>query len=413
MMRARPTICTMMMPLALGMLGFWAATGVALAETADAERFRSRLGAAQAQLAMNLMQRLAAPEKRVVTVSPASLAGAAAALDLGASPRMRGALHGMLGFRKDADAAADLDALRMRLAGLRDAGGPSVQIHALTSAVFDDGVKLYPGVGLAFQQAGIEHVVTDLRAPGATEAINKRVRDATAGMIPEIIDNLASETRLVVVNALYFKAPWKLPFDKAETKPAPFREAGGAAAFASMMHLPRGEYAFRRDVRFVAIDLPYGDERFRMTIVTSQGERPEPLRRFRAAAEWLSGEGFSRLEGELALPRFDLSSQEELTPVVDRLGLRGARLSAGALAGFSPDGATISRLVQRIELRVEEEGTQAAAATAAVMERGGTEEYVRMVVDRPFIFALRDTRSGLMLAAGYVGRPTTLAAASR
>jgi len=119
------------------------------------------------------------------------------------------------------------------------------------------------------------------------------------------------------------------------------------------------------------------------------------------------------LRGELALPRFDLSSQEELTAVVDGLGLRAARLSPGALAGFSPDRGTISRLVQRIELRVEEEGTEAAAATAAIVERGGTEQYVRMVVDKPFIFALRDTRRGLVLVAGYVGRPTTIASASR
>ena len=385
----------------------------ASADIGDADKFRERLATAQAHLAMNMIQRVGGPDKRVIAVSPASLAGAASALELGASARMRGALHKVLGFRKNADALADFQAVRAELSGLRTGEDPAIRLQYVTSAVFDDAVKLYPGVPLAFQQAGIAHTVTDLRSAAATEAINQQVSDATAGMIPQIIDGLAGEPHLVVLNALYFKASWKLPFEKAETKPAAFREVGGGSAFTPMMHLPEGRYSFRRDGGFVGIDLPYSDERFRMTIVTTLGERPEPVHRFRGAAEWLSGQGFAPLKGELALPRFDLSSLEELTAVVDRLGLRAARLSPGALAGFSPDRATISRLVQRIELRVEEEGTEAAAATAAIVERGGTEEYVRMIVDKPFIFALRDTRRGLVLAAGYVGRPTTLASASR
>ena len=398
---------------AAGSLIFWTMTVAAFADPDEAAKFRERLASAQAHLAMSLMQRVAGPDRRIIAVSPASLAGAATALDLGASAGMRSALHKVLGFRKNADPLADFNAVRTELAGLRIVGDPATRLQYVTSAIFDDAVKLYPGVPLAFQQAGIEHVVTDLRSAGAADSINKQVRDATAGMIPEIIDRISGEPYLVVLNALYFKAPWKLPFEKAETKSAAFKQVGGVPALTPMMHLPEGRYSYRRDRRFIAVDLPYSDERFRMTIVTTQGDRAEPVQRFRGAAGWLTGQGFASMQGELALPRFDLSSQEELTAVVDRLGLRAARLSPDSLAGFSPDRGTISRLVQRIELRVEEEGTEAAAATAAIVERGGTEEYVRMVVDKPFIFALRDTRTGLILAAGYIGRPTPLASASR
>ena len=70
-------------------------------------------------------------------------------------------------------------------------------------------------------------------------------------------------------------------------------------------------------------------------------------------------------------------------------------------------------MLQRIELRLTEEGTEAAAATAAVEERAATPGYVHLVVDRPFVFALRDNATGLILIAGYVGEPAPLVAAAR
>jgi serine protease inhibitor len=383
---------------------------VAMPAAAQAPDFRPQLAAAQGRLAVNLVQRLARSGKRIVAVSPASLAGAAAALDLGASADMRGALHQVLGFA-GGDNARDLAALRGSLSQLaaRGEGGP---LRVYNATLFDDDVSLYPGVALAFREAGLKHAVMDFSAGGVAEMINGEVRKHTAGLIPEIIDRMPSG-RLIAVNAVYFKDRWKTPFDAAETRPAPFRRISGGTVAVATMHLPEGRYRFRQDPQFVGIDLPYADERYSMTIVTTRGDRPAPARAFRPVGDWLAGNGFAPAPGDLALPGFALSSREDLTGALDRLGLRRARFARDALAGFSAEDLSLSRVLQRIELRLTEEGTEAAAATAAVEERAATPGYVHLVVDRPFVFALRDNATGLILIAGYVGEPTPLVAAAR
>jgi serine protease inhibitor len=391
--------------------GLGALTPAAAQSTGD-EVFRNRLAIAQARLTLNVVQRLATADKPMLVVSPASLAGAAAALDLGASAQLRGAMHGVLGFRRNADVAADLAALRASVRKLADAPRPDAPLRFATSVVFDHAVPLYPGVPLALAQAGMDHAVLDTGAADTAEKINKRFRDLTAGLIPEMVDR-SSAASLLVLNALYFKDKWQTPFDRAATAPAPFRRVGGKQLTVSTMHLPQGKYRFRQDTRFMAIELPYATDRFSMVVVTTRGERPAPVSAFRAAGDWLSGSGFAVADGELALPHFDVSQREDLLRVLDGLGLRQARLSPDALSGFSSDPARVTRVLQRVELRVNEEGTQAAAATTVAVERSVDANYVRMVVDRPFMFALRDAVTGLILVAGYVGQPTPLATAAQ
>src|SRR5262249_30321720 len=131
---------------------------------------------------------------------------------------------------------------------------------------------------------------------------------------------------------------------------------------------------------------------------------PARTRDFARVAGWLSGEDFSKLEGELALPRFFLSGRADLLGALDILGLRRGRASPTALRGLSPAPQTITRVIQKTELRVDEAGTEAAAATAVETMRSLPTEYVKMIVDKPFLFALRDRRTGLILMSGYVAR---------
>lgn len=396
----------------LALVAGLAALTPAAAENPGDEVFRNRLAIAQARLTSNVVQRLATPGKPMVVVSPASLAGAAAALDLGASGQLRGAMHRVLGFRSGDDVAADLATLRESVRKLGDAQRPDAPLRFATSVVFDQSIPLYPSVPLAFAQAALDHAVVDMGAPATAEKINKRFRELTAGLVPQIIDR-SSAASLLVLNALYFKDKWQTPFDRAATAPAPFHRVGGKSLTVSTMHLPQGQYRFRQDARFVAIELPYANERFSMVVVTTRGQRPAPASAFRSIGDWLSGNGFAVSEGELALPHFDVSQREDLLGALDGLGLREARLSPDALSGFSSDPARVTRVLQRIELRVNEEGTQAAAATSVAVERGVAAKYVRMVVDRPFMFALRDSVTGLILIAGYVGQPAPLATAAQ
>jgi len=101
-----------------------------------------------------------------------------------------------------------------------------------------------------------------------------------------------------------------------------------------------------------------------------------------------------------------LSAGAELLPPLDAFGLAPVRHSPDALEGFSDEALLITRIVQKVELRVNEEGTEGAAATAVMTTRGlGAANHVRMIVDKPFVFALRDEKTGLILFMGYVGAP--------
>jgi serpin B len=134
---------------------------------------------------------------------------------------------------------------------------------------------------------------------------------------------------------------------------------------------------------------------------------PAALADFAPAAAWLDGQGFEAATGEIALPKLSLSAAEELLAPLDALGLRAARQKPDALEQFSDEALVITRIVQKLELRLSEEGTEAAAASAVVTMRSlGLPDHVRMTVDKPFLFALRDRKSGLVLLTGYVGTPS-------
>jgi len=175
-----------------------------------------------------------------------------------------------------------------------------------------------------------------------------------------------------------------------------------------MMRLGQATRAFRlerhHERNFVAADLPFADERFSLVVVTTP-DRPASAKEFAPVAGWLSGAGFTPRSGDLALPRFSASGREDLMPTLDALGLDKARHAATALRGFAP-GAMLSEVIQRARIDVDEEGAEAAAATAVMASRVlENDAAIHMVVDKPFLYALRDSATGLILVAGYVGQP--------
>jgi serine protease inhibitor len=371
-----------------------------------------RLLPAQLLLGRNLIDQLAhAKQKRPnIVVSPASLACILAFLDRGASQQMRRAIHHTLGFVENAKDApeSDLEGVRSTAASILHHTGENGALVLANMIVFDPVSQPYQPALAGLRTAGADVSVEDLRKAGTIERINNWVKDRTKGLIPTILDQAPREPGLVAINALYFKDRWKVPFDPAETKVEKFHSLDGKSIDLPMMHLAEGEYAFRQNGTFVAVELPYASEGYRLVIITSK-QTPAAVNEFAGVTDWLGGESFTPQQGEVALPRFSVSGQEELLAALDALGLAQARTSGDALKGFTAVSQTISRVVQRTELRVNEEGTEAAAATAVTTMRGlSPDGYVKMVVDKPFVFALRDRKSGLVLLEGYVAQPSEL-----
>jgi serpin B len=368
---------------------------------------------AQLRLGNSLIEKLSSGKKAEqpnVIVSPASLAMVFSLLDMGADDPMRAAIRKTLGFGGAKGATkGDLESLRAVASSVlkrAQEGGPLALADMI---VFDPGSKPIPQALEGLKAAGAEVSVEDLSKPDTIARINAWVKEKTRGLIPSVVEESPQDAGLVAINALYFKDRWKEPFDPALTRDEKFQVSQGQSVNVQMMH-SEGRLAFRQDNKFVAAALSYASGDYELVVLTSR-DAPLGVNEFAVASGWLGGQGFEMSEGEIALPRFSASGSEDLLPVMDALGLAKARKAPGALKGFTATSQTIARVVQKTELRVNEEGTEAAAATAVTTLRSAMpRNYVKMIVDKPFMFALRDKRAGLVLLQGYVAKPEAMAA---
>jgi serine protease inhibitor len=367
--------------------------------------------AAQAQLGENLIRYLAGRGKADASgnfvVSPASIASILSFVDLGAGNMMRSAIHRTLGFKpvtRRQKADEDLRALRNSVSAIiaKSAGdGPLALANLLA---FDRAVRPKQLALLGLSGAGADVLVDSLSNPDIVDRINGWVRDKTRNLIPSILEEAPETLGLVAVNALYFKDKWQVQFNPARTQAEKFQSLSGDVD-VSMMHSPMAKFAFRQDERFIASELGYAHDDFKLVVATTKSAPASPAD-FASIAGWLSGQGFETRNGEIAMPKLSLSAVEELLRPLDAMGLRTARQRKDALEQFSDEELIISRVVQKLELRLSEEGTEAAAATAVVTTRSlAPDDHVKMVVDKPFVFALRDRKTGLILFMGYVGAP--------
>lgn len=250
---------------------------------------------------------------------------------------------------------------------------------------------------------------------GARGRINDWVEDETKDRIVDLLPtgSLTTDTRLVLTNAVYFKGDWQHPFLPSETQSRTFWVDGREQKSAKLMAQTSSfGYATTDDAQ--VIELPYKGGDLAMTIVL-----PKARDGLAALEAKLDGEGFAALVAglsptmvELSLPKFKLEMNSSLA-LGDVLKKLGMPLAFGSGADFTGISKTISPLFidqvfHKTFVAVDEEGTEAAAATAVVMT---TESYtevpkgVPFVADHPFLFVLRDVRSGAVLFIGRVVDP--------
>ena len=246
----------------------------------------------------------------------------------------------------------------------------------------------------------------------ARAGINQAIAGQTEGKITDLLpaDHVTRLTRLVLVSAVYFKAAWVTPFPPDATGDAPFypdgRDRPGLAV--PTMHGTATRDYLRGD-GYQAVLLPYRDTSLAMAVVLPDGPLSEL--RPKLAAAGLSGllAGAARHQVELALPRFRLEARFYLVPVLRQLGITAAFGSAADFGGITGAARlSISDVVHQAYIDVDEHGTEAAAATATVirgMAAFRTPPPATVIVDRPFLFAILDSATGLPLFLGQVSRP--------
>lgn len=378
-----------------------------LATSAQAEDARAdRTSLAQARLTATLVDRLQATAQDNVVVSPVGIAAAFTLLDLGTSESYRESARKVLGFAADRAAAVDFEDLRDAITGLgRSSDAGAAQFSFANAAVFDPKLRLADDVVSRMRETRAEVSIRPLSDHATVDAINGWVAEKTRGLIPTIVDDGLANARLVVLNALYFKDDWAVAFNKAQTRVAAFHGAGGASTEVPMM-AGRMTMPFRSDGRFAAIDLRYKSDRFSLVLLTTR-DQPATFPEFASAVGWLSGDGFEPADVSLQMPRFTLRQTLDVLPALDHAGLAEARHDPAAFAPMTPDPVDISAILQKIYLGINEQGTEAAAVTSVIVRTAAVAPHVKtdtLTFDRPFMFALRDHVTGLILLSGYLGR---------
>ncbi|MDC9812978.1 serpin family protein [Rhizobium binxianense] len=355
---------------------------------------------AQAGLAAELIDRTLAKEGVAnIIVSPASLAAALGVASLGASDEGKASIAKSLGFASEVKGPEKvLDAMTGEKPAAADA-----PLATAVAIVFDDRLVLVPDALPMLAGHRIKPSIEDLDGPTSVEHINGWVKDATRGAIPTILD-APPGGGFVSLGALSFKAHWKTSFDR-ESPASPFQRPDGSTVSVPMMHLAGDGQKFRSDEKFSAVDLAYTGESYSMVVVTARSGKGLGGTDLKVLASWLQGEKFEAAKGEIFLPRFSLNDGRDLMPVLTAMGVAPEKAKHASFPGFTRENIRLSHVLQKTMIKVDENGTEAAAATAVITERSIDPKLVRVVADARFAFALRDTRSGLLLAAGLIGDP--------
>ncbi len=351
-----------------------------------------------------------------VFVSPASIELALAMTYNGAGGETKTAMAKALGLEKmtlDEANKANADLLAL-LKGV----DPKVELDIANSLWGRQGVEFDEGFvkrNTAAYGADVRSV--DFRQKASADAINGWVKEKTKGKIDQLVDHGAiRDALLVLVNALYFKGTWSLPFNKDETQDGPFTPIAGQAVTLPMMR-ETGKFAYLETDALQAITLPYGAKRMAATILLPRanakfgefvaGLKPDTLKA-------LLDEMAAR-RGTIVLPRFKTDYSTSLKSTLQALGMSVAFTPAADFGGMVKPAAAetlggkplLTDVIHKTALEVNEEGTVAAAATGVIV--GVTampvDKPFTMTVDHPFVLILRDTKTGVILFIGSIVNP--------
>ena len=265
--------------------------------------------------------------------------------------------------------------------------------------------------------AGFHRVDFKTSPEAVRAAINQWVEKQTNDKIQNLIGPgvLTPATRLVLTNAIYFKGDWLAPFEKADTQSEEFHTSSAQFVMVQLMH-HTGSYSYYDGGTFQALELPYtGNELSMVVLLPKQIDGLPALEKDLTAAS--AGDWLQKLEPAdkviLSFPRFTMTQQFELSGVLSQLGLSQAFTASADFSGMTgKPGFTISAAVHKAFIDVNEQGTEAAAATSIIMRATAVRvpfpepPPIVFRADHPFLFLIRNTQSGAVLFMGRVIDPT-------
>jgi serpin B len=370
------------------------------------------LAGANTAFAIQMYGQLSSAEGNLV-FSPYSISSALAMVCAGARGETARQMAQTLHFDQ---CPADVHALFYGLAhSLAAAGGNELEIAN----------SLWPQQGYPFRpdyldllKKDYDSTITPQDYAHATEAarktINQWVDDKTRHKISEIIGPgaLNSSARLVLVNAIYFNGKWATPFPAGATYPDNFQTKSGKTIIAPFMR-KSGHFSYGENDQLQILSLPYADGKLELTILLPRDRNGIVILEKNLSPTNLTAWGASlRLQPvNVLLPKFKISTALELSRTLEALGMKDP--FDPATADFSgmdgnPHWLYVSAVLHKAYIDVNEKGTEAAAATAVVVESLAMpvrEQFHEFRADHPFLFLLRDSTTGSILFMGRVSEP--------
>ena len=315
-----------------------------------------------------------------------------------------------------ADTAAEIERALGFTQSLHEQLGEFVQDIANTGQVssanrvwLDETMRLnadYQGILYRCYQSTAETLDIQNNPEAACRVINGWVNSRTNGKIPALLSELSPETRMLITNAVYFNAQWQSPFSKLKTAPEKFTDGGKISQVPMMKKYTNFQFGMFEGTKVLSI--PYKGGRISMLVVLPPEDRPDVLEGLTAKilSWWISE--LQRYEVDLWLPKFRTEERYELSGIFKVLGVKKAFTGGADFSGMSSSEALkIDAVIHKTFIDVDEEKTEAAAATAIPMMRATTAPRktprADFHADRPFVYFIMDNVTGTIL---FMGRQT-------
>ena len=353
--------------------------------------------------------RLVQDERKSQVLSPVSIVHALGMLNNGAVGETQAQICRALGFGDAAVDSINLFCLKMlrRMPNL----DRQTQVMIANTIYMNQGYEMLPefvSKARLFYDATPE--TRDFHDGKTRDVINQWASDHTEGMIEEVLKEGEFDPDAVscLLNAIYFKGSWTHQFRKDYTFRKEFNYAGETEELTycdMMQQLRRFEYAETYDVQ--ALQMPYGNGSFVMTILLPKMMKDKPLNRLPSVPtgdEWrLLNKQMISVEVDVKLPRFEINTDIDLIPIMQKLGMTKAFTPEADFQNFCNEPTFISLMKQSARIKVDEEGTEVAAVTTGGLTTTSI-DWIDFTADHPFLYVISEQQTGTVLFIGqYTG----------
>jgi serpin B len=252
----------------------------------------------------------------------------------------------------------------------------------------------------------------DVTNPDAVNIVNGWIAEKTHDKITDMLDKLDPDLAMLLINAVYFNGKWRYRFDKAETKEEPFYSTPSVSKTVPMMHQTENLKAVKRNNLTIA-EIPYGQGNYTMVVVLpDENVTTSDVANSLTPSMWQEWMGLlaeNTHKVDLSIPRFKYMYKRLLNDDLIGLGMGIAFTDFANFDNISDQGLKISRVLHQTFIDTNEEGTEAAAATVVEIvftTASPTPLVVKVTLDHPFLYFIRETSTGTVLFMGRVSDPT-------